>query len=179
MHLAARLVLPRFPIWKPGIITFVFSAFIWSICSVTPCIVSSEIWPWVVGWCCNVRWVRIMLLQILVGCLDSYVMPITWAFRILLRLCLSFLWNVEMFFPVALCAYEAYFPFWSLINCLLADMWNGQLWFCKGSVFSYPLFKKGCRQCLGCFEWGCFYMCVCAGVSFYKPGFRIEVKCEL
>ena len=152
----ARLVLPWFPIWKPGIITFVFSGFIWSICSITPYMVSSETWPWIVGCCCNARWVVITLSQIFVACLNSYVMPITLVPGLSGFCCHfvspSFLWNVEMFFPAALCAYETYFPFWNLINCLLADMWNGQLWFCKGSGFSRPLFKKGCRQCWGCFE---------------------------
>lgn len=120
LHLGARPVLLWSPTWKPGT-TFVFSPFIWSICSITLGMVSSDIWHWIVGCGCNVRRAVIILSQIFVACSDSYVMPIAllpglsgfqhgW-------LSPSFLWNVEMF-PAALCDYGDLFCFpedWSVV----------------------------------------------------------------
>lgn len=88
------------------------------------------------------------------------------ALRILLWLCLSFLplkcWDV-------LSSYILW-P-WDLFPFLKFDQFScgrreGQLWFCKGPIFSIPSLKKkkGFRQCWGCFEWGWVCAWVCASV---------------
>jgi len=153
LHLGARPVLLWSPTWKPGT-TFVFSPFIWSICSITLGMVSSDIWHWIVGCGCNVRRAVIILSQIFVACSDSYVMPIAllpglsgfqhgW-------LSPSFLWNVEMF-PAALCDYGDLFCFLK-IDQLFFGMYVKEataVLFQSNSCLSSPVFPLINKNCLG------------------------------
>lgn len=148
-----RFVLLQFPISKPGI-TFIFSAFIWSVWGITTCMISNETWSWAVGCCCNVSYNNSVTNKFWI--LRCHVCHSgTWALRILLRVCLSFLplkcWDDLSSYIVRVISLS---EIWSIVFWLTCEMGSCGFW--KGPVFSHSLFKV-CTQCWECLKWSCFY----------------------